>query len=155
MEILILIFFDWINLDARKASSPAGLLHPNGNWRVRNNQGYDEIINENIVDGIGFVAPCSISYADHLYRNEDGSIAYSSTIGQYMYYELKLYLERYRILYQLEELKDKIYKIKQKIEINRDLGLDTRELTEMLSILYEAHFYYYSSFCEELDSAIQ
>ena len=41
--------------------------------------------------------------------------SYSSTIGQYMYYELKLYLERHRILYQLEELKDKIYKIKQKI----------------------------------------
>lgn len=81
--------------------------------------------------------------------------SYSSTIGQYMYYELKLYLELHRILYQLEELKDKIYKIKQKIEINRDLRLDTRELTKMLSILYEAHFYYYSSFCEELDSAIQ
>lgn len=80
--------------------------------------------------------------------------SYSSTIGQYMYYELKLYLELHRILYQLEELKDKIYKIKQKIEINRDLRLDTRELTKMLSILYEAHFYYYSSFCEELDSAI-
>lgn len=46
MEILILIFFDWINLDARKASSPAGLSHPNGNWCVRNNQVYDEIINE-------------------------------------------------------------------------------------------------------------
>lgn len=72
-----------------------------------------------------------------------------------MYYELKLYLELHRILYQLEELKDKIYKIKQKIEINRDLRLDTRELTKMLSILYEAHFYYYSSFCEKLDSAIQ
>lgn len=71
-----------------------------------------------------------------------------------MYYELKLYLELHRILYQLEELKDKIYKIKQKIEINRDLRLDTRELTKMLSILYEAHFYYYNSFCEELDSAI-
>ena len=81
--------------------------------------------------------------------------SYSSTIGQYMYYELKLYLELHRILYQLEELKDKIYKIKQKIEINRDLRLDTHELTKMLSILYEAHFYYYSSFCEELDSAIQ
>ena len=58
------------------------------------------------------------------------------------------------LLYQLEKLKDKIYKIKQKIEINRDLGLDTRELTEMLSILYETHFYY-SSFWEELDSAMQ
>ena len=110
---------------------------------------------ENIVDGIGFVDPCSLNYSDHLYRTEDGSITYSTTIGQYMYYELKLYLERHRILYQLEELKDKINKIKQKIEINRDLGLDTRELTEMLSILYEAHFYYFSSFCEELDSAIQ
>lgn len=35
--------FDWINLDARKASSPAGLSHPNGNWRVRNNQGYGSV----------------------------------------------------------------------------------------------------------------
>ena len=66
-----------------------------------------------------------------------------------------LLILQHLLLYQLEELKDKIYKIKQKIEINRDLGLDTRELTEMLSILYEAHFYYYSFFCEELDSAIR
>lgn len=32
--------FDWLNLDARKNSSPAGLSHPRGQWKVRNNQGY-------------------------------------------------------------------------------------------------------------------
>lgn len=30
--------FDWLNLDARKASSPAGLSHPSGSWKVRNIQ---------------------------------------------------------------------------------------------------------------------
>lgn len=35
--------FDWLNLDARKASSPAGLAHDSGSWRVRNSQGYGSV----------------------------------------------------------------------------------------------------------------
>ena len=35
--------FDWLNLDARKASSPAGLAHDNGSWKVRNQQGYGNV----------------------------------------------------------------------------------------------------------------
>lgn len=35
--------FDWLNLDARKASSPAGLSHPKGSWKVRNTQGYGNV----------------------------------------------------------------------------------------------------------------
>lgn len=35
--------FDWLNLDARKASSPAGLAHKSGNWKVRNQQGYGNV----------------------------------------------------------------------------------------------------------------
>ncbi len=35
--------FDWLNLDARKASSPAGLSHPKGSWKVRNAQGYGNV----------------------------------------------------------------------------------------------------------------
>lgn len=35
--------FDWLNLDARKASSPAGLAHDRGNWKVRNQQGYGNV----------------------------------------------------------------------------------------------------------------
>lgn len=35
--------FDWLNLDARKASSPAGLSHPSGSWKVRNIQGYGNV----------------------------------------------------------------------------------------------------------------
>lgn len=35
--------FDWLNLDARKASSPAGLAHANGSWKVRNQQGYGNV----------------------------------------------------------------------------------------------------------------
>lgn len=35
--------FDWLNLDARKASSPAGLAHNNGSWKVRNQQGYGNV----------------------------------------------------------------------------------------------------------------
>lgn len=58
-------------------------------------------ISENIVDGVGFVDPCSLEYSEHLGRNEDGSIIYKTSIGKYMYNELKLYLERHKILYQL------------------------------------------------------
>lgn len=35
--------FDWLNLDARKASSSAAVSDPRGSWRVRNMQGYGSV----------------------------------------------------------------------------------------------------------------
>ncbi|PHS28925.1 MAG: hypothetical protein COA82_13195 [Alkaliphilus sp.] len=47
--------FDWLGLDARRATNPASLSHPSGNWRVRNKQGQgsiyiSRITNQSILD---------------------------------------------------------------------------------------------------------
>ena len=47
--------FDWLGLDARRATNPASISHPSGRWRVRNKQGQGAIYisrvdNESILD---------------------------------------------------------------------------------------------------------
>ena len=110
--------------------------------------------NENIKDGIGIIDPCDIRYSEHLKRNDDGSITYTSSIGEYMYYELKLYLERHKIIYQLEELKNKIEAIQKKIEFNNTHFIDIQKLSEMEAILCKAYFYYHKELCNTLDEAL-
>lgn len=47
--------FDWLGIDARRATNPAAISHPSGNWHVRNAQGAGAILisritNHNILD---------------------------------------------------------------------------------------------------------
>ena len=70
---------------------------------------------ESFVQDCGFVDPCSPEYASHLTRNDAGTIIALTPIGRYMLVELKLYLERHRIIFMLEELSFKREKLKEKI----------------------------------------
>ena len=70
---------------------------------------------ENIVNNSGFVDPCEESYSQHLGREKNGCIFYKTAIGKFMYYELKLYLARHKMLYQLNELHQRINLVNQKI----------------------------------------
>lgn len=70
---------------------------------------------EAIVHDCGFVDPCSSDYASHLVRNDNGSIIAVTPLGQYMLVELKLYLERHRIIYMLEEIFIKREQLRKKM----------------------------------------
>lgn len=71
---------------------------------------------ENIVDEKGFIDPCTDEYYLHLKRDEKGNIVAITPIGRYMYEELKLYLKRHSILYNLEKLRVRKNLLKAKID---------------------------------------
>ncbi len=58
---------------------------------------------------IGFVDPCNEEYDSHFKRNSEGEILHQSDLGLWMYKELKLYLKRHSILWQVEKI-DKVLK---------------------------------------------
>ena len=108
-----------------------------------------------VVDNIGFIDPCSEEYSNHLGRRVDGSIYYKTQIGKYIYQELRLYLERHRIIYQLDELNETIKLYDLKINSDSNLGKDTSKLQQMKLLLCEAFYYYYNSYCQDLDKVLQ
>ncbi len=107
---------------------------------------------ENVVNNIGFIDPCSENYSQHLERKNNGCITYKTDIGKFMFYELKLYLARHQMLYQLNELRQKIKDVDKKISEYSDLQKDVNKLTELRKILCTAYFYYWDSYCENLDT---
>jgi len=52
----------------------------------------------------GFIDPCDLDYAPHFCRNSMGEIIPQSKLGKWMHRELKLYLRRHSILWQIEKL---------------------------------------------------
>lgn len=107
---------------------------------------------ENIINDVGFVDPCHESYYKHLGRKNDGSIFYKTNIGKFMYNELKLYLVRHKILYQLTELRQKINIVDKRISEYKDLQKNIDNLMNLKKILCTAHFHYWNSYCEHLDT---
>lgn len=111
-------------------------------------------IEQGIVDGVGFVDPCSLDYSKHLERAGNGRIIYKTSVGKYMYSELKLYLMRHELIYQLEELRNMINRIKRKIDENIENNRTIERLQKMHAMLCVAHFYYFNEYCEDLDSVL-
>jgi len=52
----------------------------------------------------------------HLKRDKEGNIVYTTILGEYMYEELKLYLKRHMIFYNLEKVRVKKKLMKEKID---------------------------------------
>lgn len=85
---------------------------------------------ESIVGDRGFVDPCTDEYYLHLRRDNLGNIEYTTSIGKYMYEELKLYLNRHSILYNLEKVRLKKKLLCAKIDEKRLKQEDTVILEE-------------------------
>lgn len=98
---------------------------------------------ENIIDGKGFVDPCSDEYLLHLERDENGCIVPRDSIGHYMYSELNLYLERHRIIYCLEQIDIRIEALKAKINEKNSRG---ERVEHLESIRNELCFKFHSYF---------
>ena len=68
-----------------------------------------------VVGDFGFLDPCGEEYYDHLKRKDTGEIVYTSKLGEYIYLELKLYLKRHSLIYNLDRIRDKQKDIKMEI----------------------------------------
>lgn len=108
--------------------------------------GKDE--HESVVNGCGFVNPCSNEYFSHLARNSDGEIIPITDVGKYMYIELKLYLDRHRICFLVETIDGKRKQILAKRDQLAAMGEDVTKLTEALNEINSTLIDYYEMlFC--------
>lgn len=69
-----------------------------------------------------YLDPCDADYNEHFYRNELGQIFAepSSIEAIYMHKKLKLYLKRYSIIWMLEQLEQRMFKLQQLAVVSDD-----------------------------------
>ncbi len=68
---------------------------------------------------VGFTDPCNKAYDSQFVRNSMGEIIPQSVLGKWMYRELKLYLNRHSILWQIEKI-EKILKEFKRLKLYRN-----------------------------------
>ena len=68
-------------------------------------------------DGL-YIDPCDVNYNDHFYRDELGNIypKETSEAAKYMYKSLKLYLKRYSIIWMIDQLEGRMFKLQEIIQ---------------------------------------
>ncbi|CAN2039369.1 hypothetical protein GMMP15_110027 [Candidatus Magnetomoraceae bacterium gMMP-15] len=74
---------------------------------------------------IGFIDPCNKNYDSQFTRNSIGEIIPQSELGKWMHTELKLYLSRHSILWQIEKIENILKKFR---ELSLDKNDDYKEL---------------------------
>jgi len=69
-------------------------------------------------DDGNYMDPCDTDYNQHFYRDNLGNILpkVDSEPANYMYKKLKLYLKRYSIIWMLDQLDQRMYKLHELIE---------------------------------------
>jgi len=69
-----------------------------------------------------YLDPCNIDFNKHFYRDNFGNIIPNdnSDEAKYMYKNLKLFLKRYGIIWMLEQLEERMYKLQELIEKTGD-----------------------------------
>ncbi|MBK0075548.1 HNH endonuclease [Bacillus sp. S56] len=110
---------------------------------AKSNKWVGKTATENIVGNRGFIDPCTEDYDLHLGRDEEGSIIYKTEIGEYIYIELKLYLKRHKILYNLEKIRMKRNLLKEEIEnrkIKKQNSLDLENVYDELGALFSNYY---------------
>jgi hypothetical protein len=88
-------------------------------------------------DDIGdYIDPCDTDYNEHFYRDSGGNIfpKESSAPAKYMYKKLKLYLKRYGIIWTLDQLEQRMFRLQQLIEATGDQ--DAKELFVSIGMKY-------------------
>lgn len=109
--------------------------------------GRDE--HQNIVGNCGFIDPCFPEYNKHLERNDNGEIIAKTDIGDYMYKELKLYLDRHRICFIIEEIAEKRNQLKVKRDQLLSSGKDASEIIAAINQISYVLCDYYDILHEE------
>lgn len=106
--------------------------------------------NINVVGYEGFVDPCTQEYNAHLNRREDGSIYYISPLGEYMYYELKLYLQRHQLIYNLSRVHMKLRDVRKEIDRRESLQKPVEDLKKLYKDLCVVFYEYFDIFTEDI-----
>jgi len=114
----------------------------------KSNKWVSSKVEENVVGDKGFIDPCTDEYYLHLKRDKKGNIIYTTMIGQFMYSELKLYLKRHTILYNLEKVRIKKNLLKSKIDKKQQLSEDVELLEALYKDLCVVFCEYYDLFFE-------
>lgn len=107
--------------------------------------------NINIVGYEGFVDPCTQEYNTHLIRKEDGSIYYISSLGEYMYYELKLYLQRHQLIYNLSRVHMKLKDVRKEIDRRESLKKPVEDLKMLYKDLCVVFYEYFDIFSDDIE----
>jgi hypothetical protein len=97
-------------------------------------------INRAKTDDIGdYIDPVDIDYNEHFYRDHLGNIypKETSTSAKYMYIKLKLYLKRYSIIWMLDQLEKKMFKLQELIEATDNP--EAKELLVQITMKYNNH----------------
>lgn len=121
---------------------------------AKSNKWVGSTAEENVIGEQGFINPCNEKYAKHIKRADNGQIVYITPLGKYMYNELKLYLKRHEIFYQLDEIDEKIKLMKEKIKIKIEFNQNVEKHEKMLLLLYEAYHYYTKNYHASLSPVV-
>lgn len=84
-----------------------------------------------VVGNKGIIDPCTDEYEKHLGRHTSGEIYYKTTLGKYMFYEMKLYSQRHQLIYNLGRVHAKLKEVKKEIDRREHLHKPTEDLTEL------------------------
>ncbi|MBK2258021.1 HNH endonuclease [Francisella philomiragia] len=68
----------------------------------------------------GFIDPCSIEYDNILFRDSEGRIYHNGTDqGEYIYYNLNLYIKRHELIWCIEKIESQKEEINSLIDSNK------------------------------------
>lgn len=98
-----------------------------------------------------FMMRCTYEYEKHLGRHTSGEIYYKTALGKYMFYEMKLYLQRHQLIYNLGRVHAKLKEVKKEIDRREHVHKPTEDLTELYKELCVIFFEYYNAFSEEVE----
>ena len=104
-----------------------------------------------MVGNKGFVDPCTDEYEKHLGRNTNGEIYYKTELGMYMFYEMKLYLQRHQLIYNLGRVHTKLKEVKKEIYRRENVHKTTEDLIELYKELCVIFYEYYDAFAEDAE----
>ena len=102
-----------------------------------------------IIENRGFINPCTSEYDRQLGRDDKGNIVPLTAIGKYMHKELKLYLSRHAIIYNLEKVEFQLKRIKKIIEQKKVDGETPQELEAIYKDLCVIFYEYYDISCQK------
>jgi hypothetical protein len=90
-------------------------------------------------DDGSYIDPCDVDYNQHFYRDELGNIypREESEHAKYMYKSLKLYLKRYSIIWMIDQLENRMFKLEEIIK--KTNNQEAKDLLVEITFIYNAH----------------
>ena len=84
-------------------------------------------------------------------RYPNGEIYHKTALGTYMFNEMKLYLQRHQLIYNLGRVDAKLKQLKKEINRRQQVHKPTEELNELYKELCVTFYEYYDAFSEEVE----